>query len=195
MKFESKSNKQKKALNIILIVNTIYIFGVFIVCAFNVGNKQNILAYAGMILSIANIFIVNTTPDKKIEEASNKAEGILQEAETLKVSTAEELIDIIKSAIIEHGNIQPKKHGNWICLELDDETFFSLDTWNGAIHYKSGKPQYNYWLGFEGKEIAYLGLASTAWRGNDPLPLSVEEYISFCDKIGSFLKRKEESTA
>lgn len=60
--------------------------------------------------------------------------------------------------IISKGQKFDKKHGNWYILWLDKDNFLELDSWNCAIKHKVGSGEYNYWIGFEGKQIQYLGI-------------------------------------
>lgn len=116
-----------------------------------------------------------------------------QDSEHTNISVLESIADLIRS----NGERMPKKHGEWIALKVDDH-FFSMDSWNGAIHYQSGEPNYEYWTGFsgDGKESIYLGLADKSWRQNDALPLGLEDYQGYYDQITAFIngqvvKKKE----
>lgn len=112
-------------------------------------------------------------------------------------TTCASLLMSIASLIRSSGEPMPKKHGNWIVLQVGDH-FFSMDSWNGAIEYKSGEPKYEYWTGFsgDGKESVYLGLSDSSWRHNDALPLDLDAYQGFYNQIRTFIndqivKKKE----
>ncbi len=45
----------------------------------------------------------------------------------------------LKDKIISKGEILPKKHGKWYRLNIYDNHYLILDTWNGYIyHYPNG---------------------------------------------------------
>lgn len=50
--------------------------------------------------------------------------------------------------ILDNGQKFPKKHGNWVKLNLFKDYYLSLDTWNGYISFCKGRGEYNEWLGF-----------------------------------------------
>lgn len=79
--------------------------------------------------------------------------------------------------VCNYGEHYPKKHGEWITLRIKGEnTFFSLDTWNGALHYKVGSGDYNYHTGFKGASFFYFGL-NASWGGCDHcIPKNVYAY-------------------
>ena len=50
--------------------------------------------------------------------------------------------------IYKKGKKFPKKHGNWIKLDLFKDYYLSLDSWNGCILFNKGNANYNEWTGF-----------------------------------------------
>ena len=54
----------------------------------------------------------------------------------------------LREFMFEMGEKHPKKHGHWIIFRFRGEgTFLEMDSWNGALHYKVGSGEYNYWTG------------------------------------------------
>ena len=67
--------------------------------------------------------------------------------------------------IHDHGEKFPKRHGNWIKLQLNGSWFLEMDSWNKQIYLKQGlgDPKnkdlnhFNDACGFEGKNWLSLG--------------------------------------
>lgn len=77
--------------------------------------------------------------------------------------------------ILDNGKKFPKKHGNWVKLNLFKDYFLELDSWNGQISFCRGSGEYNEWLGFNGKNIpgSCLGYDAdySCFESNHPLTL------------------------
>ena len=115
----------------------------------------------------------------------------------VKEVTSVNLLQDIAHNIRMYGEHKPKKHGEWVCLTIG-EFFFAMDTWNGAIAYKKGVPQYEYWTGFSGETIDHLGLSDAAWRSGDSLPLSFKDYEKYLLIIRDYVihcPQKKETTS
>ena len=68
--------------------------------------------------------------------------------------------------IMDHGQHLPKRHGNWVRLDLNGDFFLQLDSWNKAINLKRGAmAEFNEWTGWKARTISYLGLD---WGGYEP---------------------------
>lgn len=65
---------------------------------------------------------------------------------------------ILRNIISTFGEIKSKKHGNWIKLNLFNDYFLELDTWNSSILLKQGNGKYKYWTGFEGNVFKRVGI-------------------------------------
>jgi hypothetical protein len=177
------NRKTRELLNIILIINIIYAIAVIFIGKIEDSQfRIFIFAILYLMLPIVNILLVLAIYmsqnviiiEKKIEEP------VLLEPNNIDILTA------IREIILSKGERFPKKHGSWICLKLDTG-FFSMDSWNGAIHYHDGEPIYEYWAGFSGSSNVYLGLSDKSWRHNDPLPLTKEQYLDYLNKLNLFL--------
>lgn len=86
-------------------------------------------------------------------------------------------VEKLRNYVNTHGEVKDKKHGNWIKLTVDGEnTFFELDTWNGALAYKVRSGEYNYHTGFKGHTFIYFGCDSR-WGGLcSAITLNMAEY-------------------
>jgi len=60
--------------------------------------------------------------------------------------------------LCKNGEMQSKKHGNWVKLQYTKDLFFELDTWNHAVKLKIGSGEYDYHKGFEGQVVKYIGI-------------------------------------
>ena len=66
--------------------------------------------------------------------------------------------------ISRNGEKFPKKHGNWIKLNLFKDYYLSLDSWNSSIDFQRGLGKYNEWSGFGNEykkqdiRISHLGI-------------------------------------
>jgi len=69
-----------------------------------------------------------------------------------------EKFDLLYKIIFNFGQKYDKKHGNWIKIHYFKDAFFQMDSWSKAITLKQGNGEYEYWSGFEGKKINYIGL-------------------------------------
>jgi hypothetical protein len=85
--------------------------------------------------------------------------------ETLENKTKEYYFEKIKKLIYDYGQRFDKKYGNWIKLQYTNDSFFEMDSWNKSIVLKQGSGKYNYWIGFEGEHMEYLG--SIDWGGSE----------------------------
>ena len=87
----------------------------------------------------------------------------------------------LASRILKNGISFPKKHGEWVCLRFDDNTFLSLDTHNLSIKLQRGNGEYEYWTGFKGNIIKYFGCC---W-GRFEAKTTKEEYYAMFTKINN----------
>ena len=70
-------------------------------------------------------------------------------------STKEELHKLhnrLVDLIFKYGEQFDKKHGTWIKLEVGENKFLELDTWNSNPQLKMGNGEYEYWTGFSPRE-------------------------------------------
>ncbi len=189
----NKSNRE--LVNIIFIVNVIYAISfVFLGLIKNTEVRIYVFGASYIVLPIINIILVlaiymtRNTVIIKIEQEESKTKEVPSPSEF-------DLLDAIRAVILKEGERFPKKHGSWICLKLNENEFFSMDSWNGAIHFHEGEPQYKYWTGFSGSSSVYLGLSDKSWRNNDTLPLQKPQYAEYYEKVNLFInnhiKKKE----
>jgi hypothetical protein len=64
----------------------------------------------------------------------------------------------IASFIINQGEKYPKKHGEWIKYKLVGNIYLTIDSWNESIWIIRNAKYDNYWTGFSGEKIKYLGM-------------------------------------
>ena len=99
----------------------------------------------------------------------------------------------LRDLFYRHCDKCAKKHGEWAIFRFSYEgTFLMMDTWNGALSYRVGSGEYDYWLGFSGKTVYYLGM-SLDWRGRDPVQYSDNIYNHFINKIHRELDADDEN--
>ena len=79
--------------------------------------------------------------------------------------------EVLYHLIKKHGEKFPKKHGNWIRLNLNGDWFLEMDSWNGYVTLKQGNgepknkpsnPLFNDVCGFQGKKWLFLGGKNTS---------------------------------
>ena len=96
----------------------------------------------------------------------------------------------LRDLFLKHAEHHQKKHGNWAILRFPlEDTFLSMDTWNGVFRYNVGRGGYEYWKGFNGNTFIHFG-GNNQWgdSGHDQ-PLNVTEF--YCEKIRKEVKRRE----
>lgn len=166
----------------IVAVSVVYFIVACITLLIRQKDVQNLVfAVLSFSFPLTNLTILSINPREKHEEAAPIVEPPHQ--------SANDLLEAISQIIYKFGEKYPKKHGSWICLRLTDG-FFSMDSWNGAIHYFEGEPEYNYWTGFSSEHASiYLGLSNDSWRSDDALPLAIEDYKRYYDMLNDYIDR------
>lgn len=90
----------------------------------------------------------------------------------------------LRLLFLSHAERHPKIHGEWAIFKFPKEnTFLSMDTWNGDLRYAVGGGGYEYWSGFNGKTFIRFG-------GDDDGPVQPENVIRFyIEKVERELRR------
>jgi len=176
---------QKQLAKIILIMDSVVFFGPLVF----LGADQKIVNIFIFIMTCTIPITILLVIGMFMKEPKAKEEHIVEEPPIQH--TAVDVLESIAALIQFYGEKMPKKHGNWICLDLGGQ-FFQMDSWNGAIYFMTGKPVYEYWTGFsgDGNKSVYLGMSDKEWRSGDPLPLLIEEYHAYYDKIAAFINEQ-----
>lgn len=97
----------------------------------------------------------------------------------------------LRALFLRHAEGHLKKHKAWAIFRFHlEDTFLSMDTWNGAFRYNTGSGGYEYWKGFNGKTFIYFG-GNNQWGDNGrDQPLNVTEF--YCEKIRKEVRRRDE---
>lgn len=111
------------------------------------------------------------------------------------MSQAEQYHSELVSLIHELGEKFPKKHGNWIKLNLDNNCFLQMDSWNKQIHLKQGTGipknkelhKFNDVCGFEGKVWMGMGMAFGGFTGTGK-EVQIKAMIN---RVNNFLNSKQ----
>lgn len=97
----------------------------------------------------------------------------------------------LRDLFIMNAESHPKQHGSWAIFKFPlENTYLSMDTWNGSFRYNIGSGGYEFWPGFNGKTVINFG-GNRSWGdpGQDQPSNVIEFYIH---KMVKELERRDE---
>lgn len=100
----------------------------------------------------------------------------------LKENIHKELIKNIK----RYGQVLPKKHGQWVRLQLIGEYSLRLDTYNGSITIQYITGEYNYHIGFSSKYNIHVG---SMW-GDFTTNFTLDQYFRLRSTVDKIIFKK-----
>jgi hypothetical protein len=85
-----------------------------------------------------------------------------------KTPPTRERYRFLSGLIWDHGLRMPKRHGNWVRLDLNGDFFLQLDSWSRAIDLMRGdKEQFNEFIGWKAsRHIYHLGIDFGGYEPN-----------------------------
>ena len=89
--------------------------------------------------------------------------------------------------IIKYGQMLPKKYGNWCKLQLNQQRFLSLDTWNYSILICHGSGKYNHYTGFSKTNLESVG----GDFGGYVAHYTLDEYFELRDEVDKVVFMRE----
>jgi hypothetical protein len=92
--------------------------------------------------------------------SSLPAAGVPPVPKPSKTPPTRERYRFLSGLIWDHGLRRPKRHGNWVRLDLNDDFFLQLDSWSQAMDLMRGdKEQFSEVIGWKAsRHIYHLGI-------------------------------------